>query len=240
MPSRFFPPATRASAEGLIFVGGRLSVDRLLDAYCHGIFPWPAYPGEPMLWWTPDPRAILPLDGMYVSRRLERRLHSGEFEIRADTAFAAVLDACATGPGREGGTWLTPDMIAAYTQLHEHGHAHSVETWHDGRLVGGVYGVAIGGFFSAESMFYRMRDASKAALARLVAHLAARGYALLDVQQWTPHTGRLGVVEIPRREYLRQLAAAVELPVSFGVKLEGGGDLPQRHKDTKTEGTSEH
>jgi leucyl/phenylalanyl-tRNA--protein transferase len=216
MPASLFPPADRASPEGLVFVGGELSVVRLLDGYRHGIFPWPAYPGEPMLWWTPDPRAILPLDGMYVSRRLERRLKSGAFELRANTAFVRVIESCATGPGRERGTWLTPEMIDAYSRLHELGHAHSVEAWRDGRLVGGVYGVAIGGFFSAESMFYRERDASKAALARLVAHLNARGYDLLDVQQWTPHTGRLGVIEIPRREYLHRLAAAVEMPVTFG------------------------
>lgn len=217
MPSRFFPPATRASAEGLIFVGGGLSVDRLLDAYRHGIFPWPAYPGEPMLWWTPDPRAILPLDGMYVSRRLERTRRCGKFVVRANTAFAAVLEGCATGHGRERGTWLTPDMIEAYTRLHEQGHAHSFEAWHDDQLVGGVYGVAIGGFFSAESMFYRERDASKVALSRLVEHLKTRGYVLLDVQQWTPHTGRLGVIEISRRDYLQRLATAIELPVTFGA-----------------------
>ncbi len=216
MSSSLFPSANRASPEGLICVGGDLSVERLLDAYRHGIFPWPAYPGEPMLWWTPDPRAILPLDGMYVSRRLARSMHSGRFTVRANTAFARVLEGCATGHGREGGTWLMPDMIAAYTQLHELGHAHSVECWRDGELVGGVYGVAIGGAFAAESMFYRERDASKVALARLVEHLKARGYVLLDVQQWTPHTGRLGVVEIPRREYLKRLAAAVELSVTFG------------------------
>lgn len=216
MSSQFFPPADRASPEGLIFVGGRLTVDRLLDGYRHGIFPWPAYPGEPMLWWTPDPRAILPLDGMHVSRRLERTLRSGKFEIRVDAAFREVLEGCASGPGRQGGTWLTPEMIEAYCRLHREGHAHSVESWRNGRLVGGVYGVAIGGFFSAESMFYRERDASKVALARLVQHLNRRGYALLDVQQWTPHTGRLGVVEVPRREYLKRLAAAVDLPVTFG------------------------
>ncbi len=216
MPNSLFPSAKRASPEGLILVGGDLSVERLLDAYRHGIFPWPAYPDDPMLWWTPDPRAILPLDGMHVSRRLARSMQSGRFTVRANTAFARVLEACATGHGREGGTWLTPDMIAAYTQLHELGHAHSVESWRDGELVGGVYGVAIGGAFAAESMFYRQRDASKVALARLVEHLKSRGYELLDVQQWTPHTGRLGVVEIPRREYLKRLAAAVELPVTFG------------------------
>ena len=131
-----------------------------------------------------------------------------------------VIAACARGPGRQGGTWLTPEMIAAYIELHRLGHAHSVETWKQGELVGGVYGVAIGGLFAAESMFYRARDASKAALAGLVDHLNARGYQLLDVQQWTPHTGSLGVMEIPRREYLRRLAAVVDLPVVFADKIE--------------------
>lgn len=219
MPSRYFPPANRASPEGLVAVGGRLSTDRLLDAYRHGIFPWPNTSYEPMLWWSPDPRAILPLDGVYASQRLRRRLRSGEFSMRCDTAFEQVIAACGTGPGRQGGTWLTPAMVAAYTELHRLGHAHSVETWKDGELVGGVYGLAIGGLFAAESMFYRARDASKAALVRLVEHLSARGYRLLDVQQWAAHTGSMGVVEISRREYLERLAAVVDLPVTFGEKL---------------------
>jgi leucyl/phenylalanyl-tRNA--protein transferase len=173
-----------------------------------------------MLWWSPDPRAILPLEGMHISRRLQRRLRSGEFETTTDRDFAGVLAGCATSRGRQRGTWLTPDMRAAYLELHERGHAHSVEAWHAGQLVGGVYGVAIGGLFAAESMFYRLRDASKVALAMLVAHLRQRGYQLLDIQQWTPHTGRLGAVEIPRREYLDRLAAVVDQPVTFGESLD--------------------
>lgn len=220
MPSRYFPSASRASPEGLVAIGGRLTTDRLLDAYRHGIFPWPANQFEPLLWWSPDPRAILLLEGMYVSARLQRRLRRGEFRFAANSTFEQVIAACATGPGREGGTWLTPDMMAAYAELHRLGHAHCVEAWLGDQLVGGVYGVAIGGLFAAESMFHRHRDASKAALARLVGHLRARGYQLLDVQQWTPHTGRLGVVEIPRREYLKRLAAVVDMPVAFGATLE--------------------
>ena len=173
-----------------------------------------------MLWWSPDPRAILPLDGLYVSRRLGRRLRSDEFQVTCDTAFAGVIAACAQGQGREGGTWLTPGMIDAYVELHRQGHAHSVETWHDGQLAGGVYGLAIGGLFAAESMFYRSRDGSKVALARLVSHLTARGYKLFDVQQATPHTESMGVVEISRRDYLAKLRAVVELPVSFGDAIE--------------------
>ena len=195
-------------------------MDRLLDAYRHGIFPWPVYEDDPMLWWSPDPRAILPLDGLYISKRVQRRIRSAEFVVTCNRDFAGVIQNCSQGPGRQGGTWLTEEMIAAYIRLHRRGHAHSIEAWKEGQLVGGTYGVAIGGLFAAESMFYRARDASKVALAALVAHLNARGYALLDVQQWTPHTGRLGVLEIPRAEYLERVAAAVPLSVSFGDALE--------------------
>jgi leucyl/phenylalanyl-tRNA--protein transferase len=215
MPSRFFPPVNRSGRKGLVAIGGQLSTEWLLDAYRNGIFPWPSESDEPMLWWSPDPRGILPLDGLYVSRRLARRLRSGEFTFTLNTAFGDVIKACSVGPGREGGTWLTSEMIAAYSELHRLGHAHSVEVWRGGELAGGVYGVAIGGFFAAESMFHRTRDASKAALARLVEHLSSRGYQLLDVQLWTPHTGSLGVIEIPRREYLQRLQQAVTLPVTF-------------------------
>jgi leucyl/phenylalanyl-tRNA---protein transferase len=223
MPSRYFPPPSRWSADGLVAIGGRLTTERLLDAYRHGIFPWPSSAHEPMLWWSPEPRAILPLDDVHRSRRLQRRMRSGEFSVRVDAAFAEVIAACGTGPGRQGGTWLTPDMIAAYIELHRLGHAHCVETWKDGVLAGGVYGIAIGGLFAAESMFYRARDASKVALVSLVDHLRVRGYQLLDVQQWTPHTGSLGVIEIPRREYLRRLGEVVDLPVTFGNELASAG-----------------
>jgi leucyl/phenylalanyl-tRNA--protein transferase len=177
-----------------------------------------------MLWWSPDPRAILPLDAVHVSQRLQRRLRRGEFDVRANTAFDRVIRECSRGHGREHGTWLTPEMIAAYTELHRLGHAHSVECWQGSELVGGVYGVAIGGLFAAESMFYRVRDASKAAVVRLAEHLRAHGYLLLDVQQWTPHTARMGVIEIPRREYLKRLADVVDLPVTFGDHLAAIGE----------------
>jgi leucyl/phenylalanyl-tRNA--protein transferase len=219
--ARFFPSPLATTADGLVCVGGRLSPDWLLDAYRHGIFPWPVWDDEPMAWWSLDPRAILELDGLRMSQRLRRRLQGKKFQATCDRDFVGVIHGCATAAGRVDSTWLTPAMIDAYVELHRLGHAHSFEVWQDGQLAGGTYGIAIGGFFAAESMFYRVTDASKIALAHLVAHLRERGYRLLDVQQWTPHTGRLGAVEIPRAEYLRRLAAAIELPVNFGSTLVG-------------------
>ena len=213
---RFFPSPLVTSADGLVCVGGRLSTEWLLDAYRHGIFPWPVWDDEPMAWWSLDPRAIIELDGLHISRRLARTLQAEKFSTTYDRDFEAVIRGCATAPGRVGETWLMPAMIDAYCELHRLGHAHSVEVWCDGKLAGGTYGVSIGGVFAAESMFHRVTDASKVAVVRLVEHLRARGYQLLDIQQWTPHTGRLGAVEIPRGEYLRRLAAARDLPVTFG------------------------
>lgn len=223
-PSRFFPPAERAGAEGLLLVGGSLSPAWLLDAYCHGIFPWPITAGgNPLLWWSPDPRAIIELDGLHVSRRLHRTCRQRRFEITCNRAFEAVISACASAGDRRGNTWLTQEMIDAYVRLHRLGHAHSVEAWHDGRLAGGLYGVAAAGLFAAESMFFCVRDASKVALVYLVAHLRARGFRLLDVQQLTAHTARMGGIEIPRAEYLARLAVALRCSAVFGRRLEGGG-----------------
>jgi leucyl/phenylalanyl-tRNA--protein transferase len=220
-PPAFFPSPLETSPEGLICVGGRLDPEWLLDAYRHGIFPWPVWDDEPMAWWSLDPRAIIELDGLYLSQRLQRTLRSGKFSVTCNRDFAGVIHGCATATGRIGQTWLLDAMIDAYTELHRLGHAHSVEVWHEGRLAGGTYGVAIGGLFAAESMFYRVTDASKVAIAHLVAHLRERGYRLLDVQQWTPHTGRLGAIEISRRKYLCRLAMVVDLPVNFGDTLAG-------------------
>jgi leucyl/phenylalanyl-tRNA--protein transferase len=222
-PSRYFPPADQASQEGIVLIGGRLTPAWLLDAYCHGIFPWPIF-GErdPMAWWSPDPRGILELESLHVSRRLRRTIRSRLFQITCDRDFAGVLHGCAQSNGRPQNAWLTRRMIRAYQKLHELGHAHSVEAWQGGQLAGGVYGVAIAGLFSAESMFYSVRDASKVALVSLVAHLRARGYPLLDIQQLTEHTARFGGVEISRREYLQRLAAALQAPVTFGAQLEAG------------------
>jgi leucyl/phenylalanyl-tRNA--protein transferase len=214
-PPRFFPPPTATTLDGLLCVGGMLSPDWLLDAYRHGIFPWPMWEDEPVAWWSPDPRAIIELDGLHISRRLHRTLRSGQFRITCNRDFGAVIRACATVGDRTDNTWLTPSMIEAYCQMHALSHAHSVEVWQDDTLVGGTYGIGIGGFFGAESMFHYVRDASKVAVVHLVAHLKARGYELLDIQQLTPHTERFGAIEIPRVEYLTRLTQAIDQPISF-------------------------
>lgn len=214
-PSRFFAPAERADRHGIVHVGGMLTTDWLLDAYRHGIFPWPSNDGW-LAWWSPDPRGIIELDELHVSRRLERRLRSGKFTVTIDQAFEAVIDGCATAQERADETWILPEMREAYVQLHRRGVAHSVESWCDGELAGGIYGIAIGGVFAGESMFYRVTDGSKIAIAHLVAHLRERGYRLFDVQMVTPHTETLGAKYIPRREYLKRLSQVIELPVTFG------------------------
>lgn len=215
-PSPFFPPAETADPEGLVGFGGQLTPEWLLDAYGHGIFPWPiGQLDQPMAWWSPDPRAILDFPRFHVPRRLRRTCRSGRFQVTRDRDFAGVIRGCATAGNRAGGTWLTPRMIAAYLRLHRLGHAHSVEVWQRGQLAGGTYGMSIGGLFAAESKFYRVRDASKVALVHLVEHLHARGYELLDIQQFTPHVAQFGAVEIPRREYLARLAEALAKAVTF-------------------------
>ena len=219
-PSEHFPPAEDADPEGLIGFGGQLSPAWLLDAYRHGIFPWPITDFQaPLAWWSPDPRAVIEFDRFHVSRRLRRTCRSAKFEVTLDVDFAGVIRGCAMAPGRLDQTWLTPEMIDAYIRLHRLGHAHSVEVWHAHELAGGVYGVAIGGMFAAESKFYRVRDASKVALVHLVEHLHRRGYTLLDIQQLTPHTARLGAAAIPRDDYLARLGEAIRRPVTF----EGSG-----------------
>ena len=216
-PSRFFPPAEEAGPEGLVGLSSDLSPERLLDAYRHGIFPWPMGNVDDLVpWWSPDPRAIIPLDAFHVPRRLWRTVHSGRFTATADRCFPEVIRRCAQVRRPQEGTWLTPGMRRAYGRLHELGFAHSVEVWCEGQLAGGVYGVALGGMFAGESMFHAERDASKVALVHLVCHLCRRGYTLFDIQQWTPHTGQFGAVEMDRRRFLRRLATALEQPVSFG------------------------
>ena len=202
-----FPPVERAlrNPNGLLAAGAGLSVERLLDAYRRGVFPW--YSGaEPVLWWSPDPRMVLYCDELKVSRSLAKSLRNKGYELRIDSAFAEVLEGCAS---RAEGTWLGPDMQAAYLRLHRAGYAHSFETWLGHDLVGGLYGVAIGRMFYGESMFSRSTDASKVALARLVSHLRDKGFPLIDCQMHSPLLAALGACEIPRREFLRALAALV-------------------------------
>ena len=245
----FFPPVETALAEpnGLLAMGGDLSVARLLDAYRHGIFPW-FNPGEPILWWSPDPRMVLVPGEVRVTRSLARRMRNAGFEVRVDTAFAEVIRACAAPrppggrasggvlpagaaprpPGgrasggvlpagaalREDavGTWISPTMVAAYTRLFEAGYAHSVETWRDGELVGGLYGVAIGRMFYGESMFSREPDASKVALVRLARQLQRWEIGLIDCQMETPHLASMGARTMPRAVFTARLAELVNLP----------------------------
>jgi leucyl/phenylalanyl-tRNA---protein transferase len=219
--SKYFPPAELAEPEGVVLFGGQLSPEWLLDAYAHGIFPWPIFDGtDVVVWWSPDPRAIFEWDRFHVSSRLARTCRSPAFTVSCNRDFAAVIRACATTGGRRHNTWLTPKMIDAYVALHQLGSAHSVEVWQNGQLVGGTYGVTIGGLYAGESMFHRARDASKVALVHLMNHLRARGYTLFDIQQATAHTASLGAVEIPRQEYLGRLAEALKRDVTFGSQLE--------------------
>ncbi len=200
----------RGPHAGLVAVGGDLSVPRLLLAYRNGLFPWTA---DPATWWSPEPRGVFELDRFHIGRTLARVLRQGRFEVTFDRAFREVITACATV--RRPGGWISPEFIAAYTALHEAGHAHSVECWLGGKLVGGVYGVSVGGLFAGESMFHRADDASKVALAHLVGRLRERGFGLFDTQMVTPATRQLGAVEIPRAAYLCRLAEAVTRDVRF-------------------------
>ena len=211
-----FPDPATATADGLVAVGGDLSVERLLLAYRKGIFPWPIFADDLMTWFSPDPRAILELDKLHISRSLRKRLRKGDLEVRIDTAFSDVLEACAAPTPDRQSTWITREIAAAYLRLHRAGHAHSVETWRGKELVGGLYGVSLGGFFAGESMFSRESDASKVAVVELVRRLKARGFALLDIQQATRHLLTLGAEEIPRPDYLQRLEEALELERSFG------------------------
>jgi leucyl/phenylalanyl-tRNA---protein transferase len=206
------PSPDLAGEDDLVGSGADLEPGTLLAAYRTGLFPMPIPDSRAMLWWSPARRGVLPLDGLRVSRSL--RQSCAKFEIRVDTAFDAVIRACAD-PSRDGG-WISGDIIEAYTRLHRDGWVHSVEAWDaDGRLAGGLYGVAIGGFFAGESMFHHRRDASKAALVALVRALSDEhaGERLIDVQWQTPHLARLGVVEVPRQDYLTLLKRALKLPL---------------------------
>lgn len=198
--------------NGLVAVGGDLSAERLLLAYRSGIFPWSV---NPITWWSPDPRGILELDQFHLSRSLARTLRRNVFRITANRAFQATIEACAApAPGRRT-TWISPEFIAAYSELHRLGHAHSVECWFGEELAGGVYGVAVGGLFAGESMFHRRPDASKVALYHLVQRLQAGGFVLFDIQMLTAHTQQLGATQVPRRAYLERLRTAVNERCAF-------------------------
>lgn len=212
-----FPPLEQALDEpnGLLAAGGDLSPARLLDAYRHGIFPWYSE-GEPILWWSPDPRMVLIPGELKASRSLGKTLRKGGFEVRADSAFREVMVACA-GPRRgQRGTWITGEMVRAYTRLHQLGHAHSVETWIGGRLAGGLYGVALGRAFFGESMFSRATDASKIALVHLVRQLQRWEFGIIDCQMATPLLASFGAREIPRREFSNRLKELVNYPGPLG------------------------
>lgn len=228
-------PPELAEPDGFVGVGGDLRPPTLLRAYAEGVFPW-FNEGDPILWWSPDPRGVIELHadpsthpdatpgygGLHVSRRLARTIRSGKFRVTVNQCFEEVMRAC--GECRPEGTWVTTDMLAGYAELHRLGHAHSLETWvraeDEGpdvwELAGGTYGVSIGGLFAAESMFYRVTDGSKVALAALVSRLRERGYVLLDVQMKTDHTSTMGATEIPRSEYLKRLRQAIAMTgISF-------------------------
>ncbi len=212
-PPSAFPDPRLADAEGLVTVGGDLSVERLLLAYRSGIFPWTV---NPVSWWSPDPRGIFDLEQFHAGESLARVIRRGVFQVTRNRAFREVMQGCAAPDKGRRSTWISPEFIEAYTRLHELGHAHSVECWQEGALAGGIYGVTVGGLFAGESMFHRTSNASKVALFHLVKHLRERNFALFDVQMVTPITRQLGAVTIARADYLQRLAAAVELKCEFG------------------------
>lgn len=227
--NRYWIPPEKADADGLAGVGGNLRPETLIRAYADGVFPW-YDEADPILWWSPDPRAIIEIDGLHVSRSLARTIRSGKFGFTINRNFMDVIRFC--GESRLEGTWITPDMVVAYETLHRLGHAHSLETWvkttpptepgfrqltdadtdwGEWQLAGGIYGVSVGGFFAGESMFHLVSDGSKLALYALMERLRQRGFQLFDIQMTTDHTVRMGAIEIPRAHYLKRLRQAVAL-----------------------------
>jgi leucyl/phenylalanyl-tRNA---protein transferase len=208
-----FPPVSSALADpnGLLAAGGELSAARLIDAYRHGIFPWFSQ-GQPILWWSPDPRMVLMPHELKVSRSLRKTLRKRDYEVRADTRFRTVMQACAEPRPEQNGTWISAGMVAAYSALHEQGFAHSIETWIDGELAGGLYGVALGRMFYGESMFTHAADASKIALVHLVRQIERWHFGMIDCQLHTRHLASLGAREIPRTDFMRKLQELVNYP----------------------------
>ena len=208
-----FPDPRLAPADAPLAVGEDFRPETLLAAYGQGIFPWPTGHGH-VYWWSPDPRMVFPVGTVKRSRSLRQRMRNGGFTITRDAAFPEVMRRCAVRPGE--GTWITRAMRTAYGRLHRLGHAHSVEVWQEDRLVGGLYGIAIGGVFTGESMFHLVRDASKVAMVALDDHLAARGFSLIDAQMHTDHLESMGGIEMPRAQFLDALDRLGRAPVSFG------------------------
>ncbi len=227
-PDAPFPPGAAAwpDPDGLLAVGGDLSPVRLLNAYRHGIFPWFSH-GQPILWWCPDPRMVFRSDGVHLSTRFRRSLRHSTWRVRADTAFADVIVACARIPrAGQRGSWITADMQAAYLELHRLGHAHSVEVFAGSALVGGIYGVAVGRMFFGESMFSAESGGSKVALAALAQRLRSWGWPLLDAQVENPHLLQLGAEHWPRPRFLARVVELTALPEPAGPWSARFGELP--------------
>lgn len=206
----YFPDPGLCNEDGILAIGGELSIPVLLEAYSKGIFPWYS-DGHPIMWWSPDPRMVLYPERFRISKSLHSTIRKQEFLVRMDTAFSEVVENCSKAPRPgQGGTWITADMKAAYNSLHEEGFAHSVEVYRDEVLAGGLYGVSLGGVFFGESMFHIIRDASKIGLYFLVEFLAARSFDMIDAQQSTPHLRSLGAEEIPRERFLEVLAGSLK------------------------------
>jgi leucyl/phenylalanyl-tRNA---protein transferase len=229
-PDAPFPDASQAlrRPDGLLAFGGDLSPPRLLNAYRHGVFPWFSE-GQPILWWCPDPRMVFRTEGVHLSSRFRRSLRACTWTLRADTAFDEVVARCASIPRHgQDGTWITPAMQEAYGRMHRLGHAHSVEAFDGGRLVGGIYGIAVGRIFFGESMFSGASGGSKVALAGLAAFLLDRGWPLIDAQVEHPHLRRMGALAMPRADFLRTVSGLVDLPAPPGSWTDGFGERPVR------------
>jgi leucyl/phenylalanyl-tRNA---protein transferase len=235
-PDAPFPDPSEAlhQPNGLLAAGADLSPERLLSAYSQGIFPWFSE-GEPILWWSPNPRMVLYPREFHPSRSLVKTLRNGDYEVRVDHDFSGVIRACAEPRQGQAATWINTAMLEAYQRLHQLGHAHSFETWSQGKLMGGLYGVALGGLFFGESMFSKMTDGSKIAFCHLVAHLRLNGFKLLDCQMHTEHLSSLKAREIPRKEFLKEVKRYRDIahtPGMWSLMPEGSRDRPWLNQQT--------